>query len=458
MAEIKNFPNNSDEYIGAENVMRWLHGRTSGVFGADGNLSVSPAGGMSVKITDGIGWLADSEANGTVFWNETKKETGSDMILEIPLSNAVFPRIDRVVVSWETTDYAARPNIEVLSGSPSSSPAAPSLTNNAIKREISLAKVYVSAAANEIKSENITDERLNSEVCGLVTDWVGVDTSVMQSQFTAFLQAIKTELEQLNGGTATMLKAQYDPDDAGVTFSDLATAQKNISKNSSDISNANAQISGLNAGLELAKSQISGINKDIGFVIAKLEVANWSGAAPYTQTVTIPGMTEDWIPGVPTYIPITNSDGSINVSESETTLEEVAYVRFAVSKKDQLTFICPENRPTRGMWLRVPGMQESGKISYAGSNIADDKKAVLAVLEKAAYGSTEASAAYSTLAALWGVSASETKPLINLLQLDDAPDGNNKYIVSHNKESIGTASGGTIEVTDDGDGNVSVGN
>ena len=56
MAEIKNFPNNVDEYIGAENVMKWLHGRSSGVFGADGNLSVTANGDMTVSVSDGVGW------------------------------------------------------------------------------------------------------------------------------------------------------------------------------------------------------------------------------------------------------------------------------------------------------------------------------------------------------------------------------------------------------------------
>ena len=61
MAEIKNFPNNVDEYIGAQNVMKWLHGRTSGVFGADGNLSVTANGNMTVRVSDGVGWLANDK-------------------------------------------------------------------------------------------------------------------------------------------------------------------------------------------------------------------------------------------------------------------------------------------------------------------------------------------------------------------------------------------------------------
>lgn len=211
MAEIKNFPNNVDEYIGAQNVMKWLHGRTSGVFGADGNLSVTANGDMTVSVSDGVGWLANDKADGTVFWNDIKEQTGSELQLEIPLADAILPRIDRIVVSWDTVGYAAKPRIEVLKGTAASTPAAPALTNNGLLRQISLVQIAIPAAASKITADNITDERLDSTVCGLVTDWVSVDTNVMQKQFAAFLTQIKTELDQLHAGTAVMTKAVYDP-------------------------------------------------------------------------------------------------------------------------------------------------------------------------------------------------------------------------------------------------------
>ena len=96
----------------------------------------------------------------------------------------------------------------------------------------------------------------------------------------------------------------------------------------------------------------------LGFVILKLEDSGWSGSAPYTQTMSIPGMTEDWIPGVPSYIPITNSDGSVNVSATANALENVAYIKILVSGNGTLTAICPEDKPTCGIWLRVPGQIE----------------------------------------------------------------------------------------------------
>lgn len=211
MAEIKNFPNNSDEYIGAEYVMKWLHGRTSGVFGAENNLAVTLDSGMTVKVSDGVGWLSNSEGDGSVFWNDNKNATGAELKLTAKIANAVNPRIDRVVVTWDTVDYAAKPRIELLQGTPAASPAAPTLTNNTLKRQISLAQIYVAAAASKLTSANITDERLDKSVCGIVTDWVTVDTTTMNQQFTEYLTAIRKELSELNAGTATMLKATYDP-------------------------------------------------------------------------------------------------------------------------------------------------------------------------------------------------------------------------------------------------------
>lgn len=218
MAEIKNFPNNVDEYIGAQNVMKWLHGRSSGVFGADGNLSVTANGDMTVSVSDGVGWLANDKADGTVFWNDTKEQTGSELQLTIPLPNAILPRIDRIVVSWDTVDYAEKPRIEVLKGTPNNAPTAPELTNNTLKRQISLVRIYVAAAVSSISADNITDERLDPDVCGLVTDWVSVDTTTIQAQFSALLEKVKTELAQLHGGTAMMTKAQYDPAGDGVNI------------------------------------------------------------------------------------------------------------------------------------------------------------------------------------------------------------------------------------------------
>lgn len=208
MAEIKSFPNNQDTYIGAEEVMRWLHGRTSGVFAAAGNAAVAAleTPGMAVTVTDGTGWLTDAGGNGVVWWNDTEKATGAKLILNMDMADAVLDRIDRVIAEWPTTNYVGLPEIKILKGTPASNAAAPALTNNSTVRQISLARVAVGAGITAVTASMITDERLDPAVCGLVTDGLSIDTTTINAQYTALLDSLAQELADLEAGTAVELK------------------------------------------------------------------------------------------------------------------------------------------------------------------------------------------------------------------------------------------------------------
>lgn len=211
MAEIKSFPNNQDVYVGAECVMKWLHGRTSGVFGAESNLAMNVVpSSMSIQISDGIGWLSNANGDGIVFWNDSKQTSGSKLTLTHDVADGVLDRIDRIVVTWETTNYVALPTISVLKGTASSVPVPPALTNNNIKRQISLAKVSIPAGVVSLQPQMVTDERLDPDVCGLVTETIKVDTSTMQNQFESLLNAIQNELQNLEDGTGVELKKVLD--------------------------------------------------------------------------------------------------------------------------------------------------------------------------------------------------------------------------------------------------------
>ena len=198
MAEIKSFPNNQDVYVGAEWVMKWIHGRTSGVFGADGNLATSVVrDSMSVEVSDGVGWLSNDKGDGIVFWNDSEQANGSKLTLNHDVADGVLDRIDRIVVTWETTNYVALPTISILKGTASSNPVAPALTNNNIQRQISLARVNIPAGTVSLYPSMITDERLDPEVCGIVTETIEIDTSTMYAQFTELLERIQNNLEQI---------------------------------------------------------------------------------------------------------------------------------------------------------------------------------------------------------------------------------------------------------------------
>jgi hypothetical protein len=216
MANIKSFPNNRDEYVGAEYAMRWLHGRTSGVFAANNNAAVAAVqNAMAVTVSDGIGWISDSDANGVVWWNDAEKNNGAKMQLTIDAADGVLNRIDRVIVEWKTTDYADLPEIKILKGTPASTAAAPALTNNTTQRQLSLAQILVAAGTTSITASMITDERQNPDVCGLVTDTLSIDTSVINAQFTELLAQLRAAIEQASGGiipdnTVTLAKLASD--------------------------------------------------------------------------------------------------------------------------------------------------------------------------------------------------------------------------------------------------------
>lgn len=219
MANIKSFPNNQDTYIGAEDVMRWHHGRTSGVFAAGSNASVQAlsAPGMAVEVSDGTGWMANSGRNGIVWWIDNESVDGAKLQLAVDAADGVLNRIDRVIVEWKTTNYVDYPEVKILKGAKASTAAAPALTNNSTIRQISLARISIAAGTTAITASMITDERLDASVCGLVTEKVGIDTSTMQSQFSTLLQetqaqatsvldSINRELADLEAGTAVELK------------------------------------------------------------------------------------------------------------------------------------------------------------------------------------------------------------------------------------------------------------
>lgn len=217
MANIQSFPNNSSTYIGAEWVMKWLHGRTSGVFGVDNNCKVSAVPDtMNVTVTDGIGWITNAAGDGIVWWNNFVKDnvdSGNPLTLPVDVGSSVSGqnRIDRVVVSWETTNYADLPTITILKGETSSQPEPKALTNNESLRQLSLAQIRVDSGVTKLTASMITDERLNPEVCGIVTESVKIDTTGMHDQFEALLAAIQEELAEIEKGTGLeMAKKQFN--------------------------------------------------------------------------------------------------------------------------------------------------------------------------------------------------------------------------------------------------------
>lgn len=74
----------------------------------------------------------------------------------------------------------------------------------------------------------------------------------------------------------------------------------------------------------------------------------WGSSAPYTQTVSVSGMTADWIPGNPVLV------SSGDMASDLMAREALNYVCLIASGAGTLTFTCYEEKPTASFTIRIP--------------------------------------------------------------------------------------------------------
>lgn len=119
---------------------------------------------------------------------------------------------------------------------------------------------------------------------------------------------------------------------------------------STDLDTANASIATVSQGLKTAQGDI----KNLKYVTVNLPASGWSGSAPYTQTVSVSGMTADWVPGIPTAV----LGSSVAVTELLAATEALGCIKMITSAAGTLTFTAPEDKPGVSLTLRVPGQIE----------------------------------------------------------------------------------------------------
>lgn len=209
MAE-KSFPLENTMYTAADAQM-WFATRTSGVY-AGTHLPVTAAGTMDLTVGTGIAWLHYDMFAGCVYGNTDNRT------LTVTMSDAQYDRIDRVCVRLEILNNLCY--LYVKKGTAADSPVPPTLQRDNVAYEISVAQIFVGVGATEINAGNIMDERLDEDVCGIMSDGVtGIDTSVIQAQFEALIGELQEELQAVYDGvekvniierSATLLAADWE--------------------------------------------------------------------------------------------------------------------------------------------------------------------------------------------------------------------------------------------------------
>lgn len=89
-------------------------------------------------------------------------------------------------------------------------------------------------------------------------------------------------------------------------------------------------------------------------VICQLLAASWQGNGPYTQTVSVEGMSATWIPKNPHYV-VGSTD-----SETEAIKTAFEYITSIDSVDGALIFECTANKPEVDITVLVPGIPDAG--------------------------------------------------------------------------------------------------
>ena len=184
-----------DRIYNAEDVTSYLDLLVSnGVFpNPSTNLQVRASTGMNVIVGAGSGWI-----------NGHKMINTADMSVSIAASDVQLNRIDAVIFYVDLSTRSM--GIEVKTGIPAATPAAPALTRTNQRYELCLARISVNKQITAIKASMITDTRSNTSLCGWVTGLIReIDSTTLfdqwQDDFDTWFEDVKDTLS-----TATLLR------------------------------------------------------------------------------------------------------------------------------------------------------------------------------------------------------------------------------------------------------------
>lgn len=147
---------------------------------------------------------------GKAFIDGRYYENTDELILTVENADGVLNRIDRVVIRL---DYTTREIKTIIKkGTNASNPIAPTLQRDFDIYELSLATINVVKGATRILQADVTDTRMDSALCGIVTGMIEqIDVTNLFAQYdSAFNLWFETVQGNLSGDVAGNLQNQID--------------------------------------------------------------------------------------------------------------------------------------------------------------------------------------------------------------------------------------------------------
>lgn len=195
---------------------------SSGIFMQDAtNLQVIANGDMTVTLKAG-----------KMIIDGYRYENTGDIIITIDPADGVLGRIDRISVAWSKDDRDI--HYVLQKGTPSYEPVAPECRRTEEYKDYVVADIYVAAGAIKIQQQNITDQRLNSDVCGLAIPFTELNTDAIFTQYqdavNEFLKFADTCIDstvvgQIEADLANKLDKAGDSGDNVVAFTQTSNRQ-----------------------------------------------------------------------------------------------------------------------------------------------------------------------------------------------------------------------------------------
>ncbi len=217
MSKIVLYPANDYDFDAAD-VAAYLAGLTSGVFSGAEDFPVTAAGGLTVTVGAGRGWVHPSRFTG---YSITKREADT---LTLPLADPSLPRIDRIVMRYDAGARAA--SLQVLQGTASSTPTAPAISRTELIYDLCLAEITRPAGSTAVTTDQITDTRLDEALCGIVRDGVtGIPTDEL-------LAAARERIATLEENASNSAAAAKDSAEAAKSSETKSAASEKNAKTS----------------------------------------------------------------------------------------------------------------------------------------------------------------------------------------------------------------------------------
>ena len=263
------------------------------------------------------------------YYYQLRDDGGSVQAFE-HTTEASLNRIDRIILRLDYQDRTI--TLVKLIGTAASTPEAPALTRDDEYYEISLAQVYITAAATEILADDITDEREDEDVCGLIAP-----ATLKRSVLVAL---IETMVEDGVDYVLSEVNAEYD-DVLRHSEQTLETAQKTQSRTNigaQQLISASGMLKGDGSGG--VSAAVSGTDYAVPVTeISATLSTTWTGtSAPYYQTITVTGMTSSK-KGVSVGLPASATDAQFEAAAD-------ALLRVSAQGTNTITIKAHGDKPT----------------------------------------------------------------------------------------------------------------